>query len=76
MPKKTNDALRIISAELRESEMQFRAMNDAAFDPIFLINEAGVIVYVNRAGAIPSFSPWFCAEYFSIIKKPSEKGLS
>jgi len=50
MPKKTNDALRIISAELRESEMQFRAMNDAAFDPIFLINEAGVIVYVNRAG--------------------------
>ncbi len=47
---KTNDALRIISAELRESEMQFRAMNDAAFDPIFLINNAGGIVYINRAG--------------------------
>jgi sigma-B regulation protein RsbU (phosphoserine phosphatase) len=48
--QKTNDTLRIISAELRESEVQFRSMNDAAFDPIFLIDESGYIVYVNRAG--------------------------
>lgn len=46
---KANDALRIMTAELRESEMQFRAMNDAAFDPIFLIDHSGFIVYVNRA---------------------------
>ena len=46
---KVNDALRIMSAELRQSETQFRTMNDAAFDPIFLLNEQGFIVYVNLA---------------------------
>jgi sigma-B regulation protein RsbU (phosphoserine phosphatase) len=46
---KVNDALRIMSAELRQSETQFRTMNDSAFDPIFLLNEQGFIVYVNLA---------------------------
>jgi len=46
---KVNDALRTMSAELRQSEAQFRTMNDSAFDPIFLLNEQGFIVYVNLA---------------------------
>jgi|GEM_PF-275831 len=46
---KANDALCIMSAELRQSEAQFRTMNDSAFDPIFLLNEQGFIVYVNLA---------------------------
>ncbi len=44
-----NEALRVISAELRQSETQFRSMNDAALDPIFLLNDQGFIVYVNIA---------------------------
>ncbi|MGB7511639.1 MAG: SpoIIE family protein phosphatase [Pelodictyon phaeoclathratiforme] len=46
---KANDALCVMSAELRQSEAQFRTMNDSAFDPIFLLNEQGFIVYVNLA---------------------------
>jgi len=46
---KANEALSVISAELRQSETQFRAMNDAALDPIFLLNDQGFIVYVNIA---------------------------
>ena len=46
---KANEALRVISAELRQSETQFRSMNDAALDPIFLLNDQGFIVYVNIA---------------------------
>ena len=46
---KVNVALHIMSAELRQSETQFRTMNDSAFDPIFLLNEQGFIVYVNLA---------------------------
>ena len=46
---KANEALRVISAELRQSETRFRSMNDAALDPIFLLNDQGFIVYVNIA---------------------------
>ncbi len=46
---KANEALRVISAELRQSETQFRSMNDAVLDPIFLLNDQGFIVYVNIA---------------------------
>ncbi|ACF43305.1 SpoIIE family protein phosphatase [Pelodictyon phaeoclathratiforme] len=46
---KANDARCVMSAELRQSEAQFRTMNDSAFDPIFLLNEQGFIVYVNLA---------------------------
>jgi PAS domain S-box-containing protein len=34
---------------LKQSEMQFRAMNDAAFDPIFLVSASGFFVYANQA---------------------------
>lgn len=44
-----NDELREVTARLRESETRFRSMNDAAFDPIFLLNDAGCIVYTNPA---------------------------
>ncbi len=47
--QKANEALIIISEELRQSETQFRSMNDAALDPIFLLNDQGFIVYVNIA---------------------------
>lgn len=46
---KVNNTLHIMSAELRQSETQFRTMNDSAFDPIFLLNEQGFIVYNNLA---------------------------
>ncbi len=46
---RSNDALRIISEELREREMQFRNMNDAALDPIFMINQQGGVAYANTA---------------------------
>ncbi len=44
-----NDELREVTTRLRESETRFRSMNDAAFDPIFLLNDAGRIVYANPA---------------------------
>ncbi|TCD48538.1 SpoIIE family protein phosphatase [Chlorobium sp. N1] len=44
-----NDELSQATARLRNSELRFRAINDAAFDPIFLINRNGSIAYANSA---------------------------
>jgi PAS domain S-box-containing protein len=44
-----NDELRQTTVRIRESELRFRAMNDAAFDPIFLIDPNGIIVYANTS---------------------------
>ena len=44
-----NDELQLMTTRLRESEVQFRTMNDAAFDPIFLLRRDGTIVYANHA---------------------------
>ena len=49
---KTNETLQITTQELREREQQFRSMNDAAHDPIFMINEGGNISYANTAAEI------------------------
>jgi len=44
-----NDELRLMTTRLQDSKQRFRAMNDAAFDPIFLLDAAGRIVYANVA---------------------------
>ncbi len=46
---KANDALKIITGELERSEEQFRSMNDAAHDAVFMLNQEGAIIYRNTA---------------------------
>ncbi len=46
---KANDSLKIITGELERSEEQFRSMNDAAHDAVFMLNQEGAIIYHNAA---------------------------
>jgi len=46
---KANDALKILTGELERSEEQFRSMNDAAHDAVFMLNQEGAIIYRNAA---------------------------
>ncbi len=45
----SNESLNAMTEELREREIEFRSMNDAALDPIFMIDEQGFISYTNSA---------------------------
>ncbi|NMW19229.1 MAG: SpoIIE family protein phosphatase [Chlorobiaceae bacterium] len=45
----SNESLAAMTEELRERETEFRSMNDAALDPIFMIDQEGFICYTNNA---------------------------
>ena len=45
----SNEALAAMTDELREREIEFRSMNDAALDPIFMVDQDGFISYTNSA---------------------------
>jgi len=47
-----NASLEKLAIELRRSEEQFRSMNDAAQDAVFMLDEQGVIRYRNTAAEI------------------------
>ncbi|MBM3422793.1 MAG: SpoIIE family protein phosphatase [Chlorobi bacterium] len=44
-----NQTLQKLAADLQRSEEQFRSMNDAAHDAVFMLDESGTIVYRNIA---------------------------
>ncbi|MCF8383058.1 MAG: SpoIIE family protein phosphatase [Chlorobium sp.] len=44
-----NQTLQKLAANLKRSEEQFRSMNDAAHDAVFMLDENGIIIYRNTA---------------------------
>jgi sigma-B regulation protein RsbU (phosphoserine phosphatase) len=44
-----NQALQKLAADLKRSDEQFRSMNDAAHDAVFMLDESGSVIYRNIA---------------------------
>ncbi|UZJ41318.1 SpoIIE family protein phosphatase [Prosthecochloris sp. SCSIO W1101] len=47
-----NEALQLVTRELQRSEQQYRSMNDAAHDAVFLLDKEQRIIYRNSAAEI------------------------